>query len=273
MACGGLRPVCAIYSTFLQRAFDQIYHDVAIQHLPVVFALDRGGLVGSDGPTHHGTLDFAYLRPIPEMVVMAPKDEAELRQMLYTALQREDGPSAVRFPRGKGLGVSMKEPLKAIPLGQAEVLREGDDTCIWAIGAMVPNALKAADLLAERGIEATVINARFVKPLDEELLSQMSEKFSMMFSVEDHQVQGGFGSAICESLAAMGCYQTTNIPIGIPDRFIQHGSQDELYREIGLHAEGIAERIETTLQQRERRIQVLELKEKESEKRKNSSAS
>src|SRR5690606_15365920 len=171
---GGLKPVCAIYSTFLQRAFDQIVHDVAIQKLPVVFAIDRAGLVGADGPTHHGTLDIAFMRPIPGMVMMAPKDEAELRQMLYTALRYEDGPSALRFPRGNGVGVNMGEPLRELELGKAEVLRDGADTAILAVGTMVHTALEAADLLAARGLDVGVVNARFIKPLDLDLLAELA---------------------------------------------------------------------------------------------------
>jgi 1-deoxy-D-xylulose-5-phosphate synthase len=243
MAAGGLRPVCAIYSTFLQRAYDQIVHDCAIQHLPVIFALDRGGLVGADGPTHHGALDLSYLRCIQGMVVMAPKDEGELRHMMATALAYEAGPIAVRYPRGSGVGADLTEPFKTLEIGKAEVLREGADTCILAIGAMVQPALKAAELLAEKGIDAGVVNARFVKPLDVALLDELAAKHDLLVSVEDNVIQGGFGSAVNEALAMRGHYTTACVPLGLPDRFIEHGAQESLYKQLGLDAEGIAKSV------------------------------
>jgi len=252
MACGGMRPVCAIYSTFLQRAFDMIVHDVALQHLPVTFVLDRGGLVGADGPTHHGTLDLAYLRPIPGIWVMAPKDEAELRSMLYTGVMRDDGPSAIRFPRGNGRGAENGGPLKAMEPGRAEVLREGADSTIWALGPMVWTALEAADLLAERGLDVGVVNARWVKPLDTTLLATLAARHRFLFTLEDHQIQGGFGGAVCEALAEGEHFSTVNIPIGLPDRFIDHGTRESLLAQCGLDAEGVAAKVAGVLRRQAR---------------------
>jgi 1-deoxy-D-xylulose-5-phosphate synthase len=240
LATQGCIPVAAIYSTFLQRAFDQIIHDVALQHLHVVFALDRGGLVGADGPTHHGVFDLSYLRLIPGMVVMAPKDESELRDMLYTAIEYKDGPIALRYPRGNGVGVPLKQGFDLIPIGKGEILRTGEHVAILAIGAMVQNALKAAALLENEGISAAVVNMRFVKPLDEELIEDLAQRFDHFVTVEDNSVKGGFGSAVAECLAAK---QRTNIRLkihGIPDRFIEHGSPEELHREVGIDPQGIA---------------------------------
>lgn len=257
MACGGLRPVCAIYSTFLQRAFDQIYHDVALQHLPVVFAIDRAGLVGADGPTHHGTLDIAYLRPIPGMWMMAPKDEGELRQMLHTALQREDGPSAIRFPRGSGTGADMTTPLEGLEPGRAEVLREGADTTIVAIGPMVATAMEAAELLAQRGLDVGVVNARWIKPLDRDLIADLASRHRFLFTLEEHQVQGGVGAAVCEELALSGHYNTVNIPLGLPDRFIEHGTRESLLAKCGLDAEGVAQRVMDVMKRQARQLATL----------------
>ena len=203
LATRGLRPVVAIYSTFLQRAYDQIFHDVALMHLPVVFVLDRGGLVGADGPTHHGVFDLSYLRVFPEIVVMAPKDEDELRHMLATALA-SDRPAALRYPRGNGYGVPMVGPPRALPVGKAEVLRTGRDGLVWAIGTMASEALRAAERLAsETGLDLTVVNARFVKPLDTELLAAQIRPGSRLMTVEENALAGGFGSAVEETVMAL----------------------------------------------------------------------
>ena len=197
LASEGIKPVCAIYSTFLQRAYDQVIHDVCIQNLPVVFAMDRGGIVGDDGRTHQGAFDISYLRPIPNIVLMAPKDENELQHMVYTAV-KHNGPIAFRYPRGNGYGVEMDEELKELPIGKAEVLRHGRDLAIVAYGNPVNAALAAAELLAEEGIEAAVINARFAKPLDETLLANLGSNFSRILTVEEGSIPGGFGDAVLE---------------------------------------------------------------------------
>lgn len=240
MAAEGMTPVCAIYSSFLQRAFDNIVHDCALQHLHVVFALDRSGLVGADGPTHHGVLDLAYLRVIQGMVVMAPKDEQELRDMLHTAINvYKDGPISVRYPRGNAVGVPMG-PMKEIPIGKGEIVREGTDVAIVAIGSIVQDALSAAELLGEEGISACVVNARFVKPLDARLLDELAERFRVVVTIEDSQKMGGFGSAVLEHYASVH-----NAPVvhlhGIDDVYVDHGTQQELYAELGLDASGIAQ--------------------------------
>jgi 1-deoxy-D-xylulose-5-phosphate synthase len=240
LATQGCIPVAAIYSTFLQRAFDQIIHDVALQHLHVVFALDRGGLVGADGPTHHGVFDLSYLRLVPDMVVMAPKDESELRDMLYTAIEYKRGPIALRYPRGNGVGVPLKQGFDLIPIGKGEIIRTGTHVAILAIGAMVQSALKAAALLEEEGISAEVVNMRFVKPIDSDLIEELARRFNCFVTVEDNTIKGGFGSAVAECLASK---QITDVRLkihGIPDRFIDHGTPDELYREVGIDPQGIA---------------------------------
>ncbi len=238
MALQGLKPVVAIYSTFLQRAFDQIIHDVCLTKLPVVFALDRGGLVGDDGPTHHGVFDLSYLRMIPNMLVMAPKDENELQHMLYTAV-RCDGPAAVRYPRGNGVGVSLDWQLKELEIGKAEMLKEGSDLAIWAIGHHVHTALLAAEELERKGIKASVINARFVKPLDMELLERTARDFGKIVTIEENALMGGFGSAILEALADKGFSDVRVRRLGLPDRFIQHGSQQLLRKEVGLDVDSV----------------------------------
>ncbi|MFZ1081180.1 MAG: 1-deoxy-D-xylulose-5-phosphate synthase [Candidatus Kryptoniota bacterium] len=238
MATEGYVPVAAIYSTFLQRAFDQIIHDVALQHLHVVFVLDRGGLVGADGPTHHGAFDLTYLRLVPGMVIMAPKDEIELRDMLLTAVNHKDGPVAVRYPRGNALGLPRKE-MEQIPIGKGELLRGGSDVAILAIGIMVQHAMKAAEILDKEGINAEVINMRFVKPIDAGLLEETAEKFNHIVTIEDNTVKGGFGSAVLECLQEIGkpCHV---LNLGLPDAFVEHGTPQQLYELVGLHPEGIA---------------------------------
>ncbi len=239
MATQGIIPVCAIYSSFLQRAFDHICHDVALQHLHVVFALDRSGVVGADGPTHHGVLDYAYLRIIQGMVVMAPKDEQELRDMLYSAIHDyTKGPVSLRYPRGESQGIAL-QPMKSIPLGKGEILRSGNDVCILAIGNMVYPSLKAADILSKNGIEAEIVNARFVKPLDTQLLDELAERHTYFMTVEDGQIQGGFGSAIIEYLAQNHPGKRIKLH-GIEDIYVDHGTQQELWAELCLDAPGIA---------------------------------
>ncbi|MEJ5300915.1 MAG: 1-deoxy-D-xylulose-5-phosphate synthase [Thermodesulforhabdaceae bacterium] len=244
LAVEGFRPVVAIYSTFLQRAFDQVIHDVALQKLPVVFAMDRGGLVGEDGPTHHGAFDLSYLRHIPGMVLMAPKDENELQHMLATAIKHE-GPIALRYPRGSGVGVPMDEEYRTLEIGKGELLREGSDMVLFAIGATVYPALKAAEMIEEKGISAAVINARFVKPLDVDLLMEWAKKTGVVVTVEENALQGGFGSAVLEMFEEQGFFPARIKRLGLPDRFIPHGSQAQLRRLVGIDAESIAQAAES----------------------------
>jgi len=239
LATQGCVPIVAIYSTFLQRAFDQIIHDVALQHLHVVFSLDRGGLVGADGPTHHGSFDLSYLRMIPGMVIMAPKDESELRDMLYTAVEHREGPIALRYPRGNGVGVPMKEGFDLLPLGRGETLRRGKDLALLAIGEMVYPALKVAEQLAERGSSCEVVNMRFVKPLDEEILESIASRFKRVVTLENSARMGGFGSGVLEYFASRHHRHIDLLIHGLPDRFIDHGSPAELMKEVGLDVEGI----------------------------------
>ncbi|MGB9873981.1 MAG: 1-deoxy-D-xylulose-5-phosphate synthase, partial [Hydrogenobacter sp.] len=240
LAAQGLKPIAAYYSTFLQRAYDQVIHDIALQNLHVVFAIDRAGLVGDDGPTHHGVFDLSYLRCIPNMVVSAPKDEQELRDLLYTALEW-NGPFAVRYPRGPAYGVPT-EGFKKIPVGSWEVLLEGEDVVILAVGYTVYQALKSAELLRKEGIKAGVVNARFVKPMDDVLLTHLCERYPLFVTVEDNTVVGGFGSGVLEWLSQKGILKKTLL-IGIPDRFIEHGNQNLLRSLVGIDAEGIAKRV------------------------------
>jgi 1-deoxy-D-xylulose-5-phosphate synthase len=238
MATEGFRPVVAIYSTFLQRAYDQLIHDVCIESLPVVFALDRGGIVGEDGPTHHGLFDLSYLRTLPNMVVMAPKDENELARMLVTAI-RHQGPIALRYPRGLGEGVDLDADPAPLPLGKAEVLSEGDDLLMVAVGSMVTVAVSAARALCEAGIQTTVVNARFVKPLDTALITELAARIPRIVTIEENVLQGGFGSAVLEALtdACIGGFKFRRL--GIPDQFIEHGPQKLLRRKYGLDMEGV----------------------------------
>lgn len=238
LACEGIVPVCAIYSSFLQRAFDNIIHDCALQHLHVVFALDRSGLVGADGPTHHGVLDLGYLRLIQGMIVMAPKDEQELRDMLHSAVyDYTEGPSAIRYPRGNGLGVELRAP-QSIPLGKGEILKKGESIALVGIGKMVNECMKAAELLEAQGMNVTVVNARFVKPLDEELFKSIFADHDHVFTVEDGQIQGGFGSAVAEFAIHLK-YTGYLTPLGIADEFVDHGTQEELFADLGLDSQGI----------------------------------
>ena len=240
MATEGYVPVVAIYSTFLQRGFDEIVHDVCLQNLHVVFALDRAGLVGADGPTHHGVFDFAYMRSIPNLVIMAPKDENELQHMLKTAVDHS-APISLRYPRGEGWGVPLEGQMKNLPIGKAELLREGSDIVFAAIGQTVLPALKAAQELAPLGINAAVVNARFVKPLDGELFSQLLTRVPRLITVEDHALAGGFGSALVEFLADQGLTSIAIKRLGVPDQFIPHGSQDELRKICGFDKDAIAQ--------------------------------
>ncbi len=234
----GFIPVTAIYSTFLQRAYDEVFHDICIDKLPIVLALDRAGLVGADGPTHHGIFDIAYLRHLPNMVVTAPKDEGELRMLLYSAT-KYGAPVSIRYPRGNALGVDLSVELEEIPVGKAEILREGRDVTILALGSMVMPSLEAADKLKDAGIDAGVVNTRFVKPLDADTILSAAVRTGRLVTVEEGVLQGGFGSAVGELLDEHG----VRCPLkrhGIPDRPIEHGTQDELRKELGLDAEGIA---------------------------------
>lgn len=235
-------PVVAIYSSFLQRGFDQIIHDIALQKLKVIFALDRSGLVGADGPTHHGTFDLTYLRMIPGMTVMAPKDENELRNMLHTAVHKIEGPSAIRYPRGAALGVELKEGFEELEVGKAERLTEGEDVAILAVGKMVDYSLNAADLLEEEGISAEVINMRFIKPLDTVMLDDIASRFDKIVTVEENSIVGGFGSGVIEYLNEKN-YKNDLVRIGIPDKFIDHGTQSELHDLIGIDANGIFKKV------------------------------
>ncbi|MBL6978989.1 MAG: 1-deoxy-D-xylulose-5-phosphate synthase, partial [Desulfobacteraceae bacterium] len=232
LATEGFRPVVTIYSTFLQRAFDQIIHDVCLPNLPVIFAIDRGGLVGDDGPTHHGHFDITYLRSLPNMVLMAPKDENELRHMLYTALQH-NGPVAIRYPRGKGIGVPMDPEYRTLPIGKAEILQEGNDLQILAIGNMVQPSLNAAATLAKEGRSVGVVNCRFVKPLDKGLVDIVAPSGRVLV-VEENIRQGGFGGAILELFNDMGPKNISVKRIGLPDKFVEHGPQDILREKYGL---------------------------------------
>ncbi len=241
LATQGLRPLCAIYSTFLQRAYDQIVHDVALQELPVVFALDRAGIVGEDGPTHHGSFDLSYLRHIPNMVVAAPKDEAELAHLLYTAFQ-QNRPFALRYPKGKAEGVGLPEEFREMEIGKGEILREGNDVAILAVGNMVYRSLEAARQLERQGVSCLVINARFVKPLDEELILDAVSTCRRVITVEENAVAGGFGSGVWELLVSKGA-SFKGRAMGIPDSFVSHGKADELRKELGLSPEGIAQAV------------------------------
>ncbi len=246
LACEGMKPVCAIYSTFLQRAFDQVVHDVCIQSLPVIFAMDRGGLVGADGPTHHGVFDISYLRSLPNMTFLAPKDEIELAAMCRFACQHTEGPIAFRYPRGKGFGADcVSQSCTPIELGKAEVLKSArkGGVALLGLGHCVYSCLKAAAELERRGIPSSVINARFVKPLDEQLIAEIAQSHSVIITVEDHVRQGGFGSAVVEYLADKNLLANTAVHrLGIEDFFVEHGTQDELYNLCGFDEEAIVKK-------------------------------
>jgi 1-deoxy-D-xylulose-5-phosphate synthase len=243
MACEGMRPVVAIYSTFLQRAYDQIIHDICIQNLPVFFCLDRAGIVGADGPTHQGMYDIAYLRCIPNMVLMAPKDEAELQRMLVTGINYTGGPIAMRYPRGNGYGAPLlEEGWEDLPIGKAELLRQGEDVLLVAYGSMVYPAVQVADLLSEHGIRAAVVNARFAKPIDTELIAPLAQRIGRVVTLEEGCITGGFGSGLIEALMDLGLMVPVT-RIGVPDVLVEHATPDESFADLGLTSPQIAERL------------------------------
>ena len=243
LACEGMRPVAAIYSTFLQRAYDQVIHDVAIQNLPVFFCLDRAGIVGADGPTHQGMYDIAYLRSIPNMTIMAPKDEAELQRMVVTGVNHTTGPIAMRYPRGAGIGVPlMEEGWEALPIGKGEILRNGDDILLIGYGSMVQTATQVAEILSEHGQEATVINARFVKPLDTELILPLARRIGKVVTLEEGCLMGGFGSAVAETLLDNDILVQIK-RFGVPDILVDHAQPNESKADLGLSSPQIAETI------------------------------
>lgn len=259
LASAGLRPFVAIYSTFLQRAYDQIVHDVCLQNLPVVFCIDRAGIVGEDGPTHHGLFDLSYLRHIPSMTIMAPKDENELRHMIYTALSM-GSPVAIRYPRGVGIGVSLEDRMIKIPLGRWERLLDGDDLAIFATGSTVYSALDVARRLQGSGISATLLNGRFIKPLDSELILKTVERIRTIVTIEEHSLEGGFGSAVLELLEKEGIinHKMRVKRIGIPDKFLEHGSQKVLRLKYGLDPDGLMKAILDFLREDDTRSWSLE---------------
>jgi 1-deoxy-D-xylulose-5-phosphate synthase len=252
LAAAGVKPFATIYSTFLQRAYDQIVHDVAVQNLPVRFALDRAGLVGEDGATHHGLFDIAYLRCLPGFVLMAPKDENEFRHMLATMAAYGEGPIAVRYPRGSGLGVPMDPEPRPLPIGEAELLNQGSDLVLVAYGTMVAQARVAANLLGRAGISAAVINGRFAKPLDERLILDWARRTGRVATLEEAALPGGFGDAVLELLASAPGPQIRTLCFGVPDRFFDHGARDSLLRHAGLDAESIAREVERWLKEEPR---------------------
>jgi 1-deoxy-D-xylulose-5-phosphate synthase len=245
MACDGLKPVVAIYSTFLQRAYDSLVHDVVIQDLPVLFAIDRAGLVGGDGPTHAGSYDISYLRCLPNIVIMTPADENETRQMLYTGFLL-DQPCAVRYPRGTGPGVAVEEEMTAIPIGRAEQRRTGKRIAFLAFGPMLEHCLEAAEQL-----DATVVNMRFVKPLDDDMVLRVAAQHELIVTVDENAIAGGAGSAVNECLAAHDL-QISVLNLGLPDRFIQHGGRGDMLREAGLDCDGILSALEVFRAKREK---------------------
>lgn len=245
LAINGFKPVCAIYSTFLQRAYDQIIHDICLQNLPVIFAIDRAGLVGEDGPTHHGPFDISYLRNVPNIVIMSPKDENELQHMLNTAVNH-DGPVAVRYPRGKGFGVKMDEKFKNLEIGKAEIIKKGNHAVIFAIGTVADEALKAANELKKQKIDVCVVNARFAKPLDEKLIINLAKKNKNIITIEENTLEGGFGSSILE-LLEKNMIKANVKRIGLPDKFIEHGSLPILKKKYGLTKKNIIKTVKEML--------------------------
>ncbi|WP_226677138.1 1-deoxy-D-xylulose-5-phosphate synthase [Mesobacillus jeotgali] len=253
LATQDMKPFLAIYSTFLQRAYDQVVHDICRQNLNVFIGIDRAGLVGADGETHQGVFDIAFLRHLPNMVLMMPKDENEGQHMVYTALKYDEGPIAMRYPRGNGLGVPMDEDLKEIPIGTWEVLREGEDAAILTFGTTIPMAMEAAEILAKQGISAKVVNTRFIKPLDEEMLVGILNENMPILTIEEAILQGGFGSFVLETSHDLG-YQHVEIDrMGIPDEFIEHGSVDKLLEEIGMTTEDVVLRMQKLARQKQKR--------------------
>ncbi|MBI1921796.1 MAG: 1-deoxy-D-xylulose-5-phosphate synthase [Geobacter sp.] len=246
LAAEGYRPVFAVYSSFLQRAYDEVFHDVCLQNLPVVFALDRAGVVGSDGPTHHGVFDISYLRHLPNMTLMAPKDENELQHMLYTAAQL-GSPAVIRYPRGDGYGVPLEQKFRQLPIGKGELLRTGRDGALLAVGTMVIPALEVVETLAAQGKQLAVANMRFIKPLDRELVLKLAMETGFLVTLEENVLQGGFGTAVLELLEEEGITGVPVIRIGYPDRYVEQGEQKELRAMYGLDSMGIAETIRKAL--------------------------
>jgi 1-deoxy-D-xylulose-5-phosphate synthase len=246
LALQGARPVAAIYSTFLQRAYDQIVHDLCLQKLPVLLAMDRAGLVGDDGPTHHGAFDIAYLRCLPNITLMAPRDEAMLVHMLHTGLAHEDGPVGLRYPRGEAAGVPLPVAPRVLEIGTGEILREGERVALVGYGTGVGKALGAADLLAEGGLDVTVADARFAKPLDTGLLAQLAAEHDLLVTVEEGVLAGGFGTAVWEVLSDGGLTPRI-LRVGLPDRYVTHGAPKLLHAEVGFTPERIAERIQAAV--------------------------
>jgi len=255
MATKGYKPFCAIYSTFLQRAFDQVVHDVCLQNLPVVFCMDRGGLSGDDGPTHHGLFDISYLRGIPNIIHMVPKDEDELADMMYTAMLHE-GPSAIRYPRGAGPGVEVKAQPEALAIGVAEVIQDGHDVAIFGLGAMLPEAVRLAAMLERQGFSAAVINPRFAKPIDRNCVAEYGQQCGLLITLEDHALAGGFGSAVLETLSELEL-PVPVVRVGWPDQFIEHGKVESLREKYGLTAEAALERARPYLATMESRRMAL----------------
>jgi 1-deoxy-D-xylulose-5-phosphate synthase len=256
LACEGMRPVVAIYSTFVQRGYDQIIHDVCIQNLPVFFCLDRAGIVGADGPTHQGMYDISFLRCLPNMVVMAPKDEAELQRMVVTGINHTSGPIAMRYPRGNGYGVPlMEEGWEELPIGKAEILRNGDDLLILGYGSMVYPAMQTAEILSEHGIEATVINARFVKPLDTELILPLAQRIGRVVTLEEGCLMGGFGSAVAEALLDNNVVVPV-MRLGVPDTLVDHATPEQSFASLGLNPSQMCDRILATFSRKQSPVSV-----------------
>jgi Deoxyxylulose-5-phosphate synthase len=256
LACEGMRPVVAIYSTFVQRGYDQIIHDVCIQNLPVFFCLDRAGIVGADGPTHQGMYDISFLRCLPNMTIMAPKDEAELQRMVVTGINHTSGPITMRYPRGNGYGVPlMEEGWEELPIGKAEILRNGDDLLILGYGSMVYPAMQTAEILSEHGIEATVINARFVKPLDTELILPLAQRIGRVVTLEEGCLMGGFGSAVAEALLDNNVVVPV-MRLGVPDTLVDHASPEQSFATLGLTPPQMVDRILATFSRKQSAVSV-----------------
>jgi 1-deoxy-D-xylulose-5-phosphate synthase len=247
MATKGMRPVVALYSTFAQRAYDQILHDICLQKLPVLFALDRAGIVGEDGPTHHGLFDYSYLRHIPNLTIMAPKDENELRHMVFTALNT-NGPVAIRYPRGSGLGVPIDQSLQQLTIGVADEVKTGTNIAFLAVGSMVETCIEAREILASEGILASVINARFIKPLDEQMIRKVCKNVGIIITVEENVLAGGFGSSVLEYIHDQNIDDVNVLRLGFPDQFIEQGARKQILTKYGLHAAGIASTVKSYVQ-------------------------
>ncbi len=256
LACEKMRPVVVIYSTFLQRGYDQIVHDVCIQNLPVFFCLDRAGIVGADGPTHQGMYDISYLRCLPNLTIMAPKDEAELQRMVVTGINHTSGPIAMRYPRGNGYGVPlMEEGWEELAIGKAEILRNGDDLLILGYGSMVYPAMQTAEMLSEHGIEATVINARFVKPLDTELILPLAQRIGKVVTMEEGCLMGGFGSAVAEALLDNNVLVPL-MRLGVPDTLVDHATPEQSFATLGLNPSQMCDRILATFSRKQSPVSV-----------------